>query len=298
MDDNTQFPEFEKLLEEENLSVYPEEFKHQGRMSFATSMIGYGIIPYLMLFFGEDLGAIVYVGFFVSLVGFAVSLREYVSYRSLREKYCYRRLSRKTISDALMYTEAHSLESEEIESPPPYHDMSKHSTYKSNVNKQEFAKFLAITVGLITWPCKLIEGFVIELKEMRKQSIFGFLFISVIILFLLLVSYFAIISMVSYAIAFGLLFAMYGLSIAGSIPRVLYSERHLLKLDWLTQIEKSDSIELDELMHSIFKLLQDEYHHPVRFHLWRKYPLLEYSSRVKIYEPHLQLKEAILYPLS
>lgn len=294
MEGKTEFPEFERLLEKESPVVYHEEYHHQIRLFIGPFIAVIGTMP--LSLFRMTWGELQTFGLVVFLLGVILTIRSLVLYRSQIKEYSYNGLSRKTITEAIMFLDTRFVQPEKIVQVVPFLKKMVLSSYKFGRFKREFYKFVESTTGLITWPSRLIDKFEMDIQDAKK----GLRPISITFLLVL-----PVISVVTiYLSRFGGWTLLIAIVPSGycffwsifSFFHYLYDNAPMFRSNWIHQVLKSESIQLEETIDAIFNLLQSEFPYPLRFHLTGEYPQLTYTDRTKTSHTRVSLKEAVLYP--
>jgi hypothetical protein len=291
----TQFPEFEKSLEKEALSVYHEEWNQESIMSIGVSFIALGLLPGFLTRFSKN--DALFTGLIFSTIGIVIILIPPVMKRTKWSMYSFRGLSRKTISDSIMFLDSKLAQPDELESTAPYHEKEPLTSFQYSKMKLELPKFIKSTTGLITWPSELISEFKMELEDDRHRFP-GFIICIVTILLIPLVAmYFMYTSGSDVLLVFAYISLFIILQVTCNIPQILISNLYMFNNEWLSYVRTSQTCQLEESLNEIFTLLHSEFPHPLRFYLVREYPLLKYTGRTKTSNTLVRLKEAVLYPL-
>ncbi|MHA2143907.1 MAG: hypothetical protein ACXAB0_00540, partial [Candidatus Thorarchaeota archaeon] len=290
----TEFPDFERLIEKEIPIVYHEEYYHQMRLFIGPFIAVLGILP--LFLFRMTWGELQTFGLVATLFGVILTIRSFVLYRSNIREYSYKGLSRKTITEAIMFLDTRFVQPEKKVQVVPFLKKMVLSSYKFGRFKKEFYKFVESTTGLITWPSRLFDGFEMDIQDVKK----GFRPIS--ITFLLVLPVISIVTI--YLSTFGGWTLLIAIVPSGycffwgifSFFRYLYDNAPLFRSNWINQVLKSESIQLEDTIDAIFNLLQSEFPYPLRFHLTGEYPQLTYTDRTITSHTRVSLKEAVLYP--
>ncbi len=293
MEGNTEFPKFERLLEKERPFVYHEHYYLQNRLFIGPIITVLGILP--MPFFLVWSSELQVICQFVILIGFILTIRSFVLYRSKIMEYSFRGLSRQTITEAIMFLDLRFVQPEKPVSPVSV--LMKLSLYRYDLGmfRRKFQKLVKSTIGLITWPSKLIDELEREIQEEKKN-----LRPCLITVFL----FFLVMSVITYyanTLGGWLLFTPVLLFICSFQTiilyfRDLYNRAHIFRGNWIHQVQKSESIQLEETIDEIFNLLQSEFPYPLRFYFTGEYPKLTYTGRTVTSYAFNPFKEAVFYP--
>lgn len=295
MEGDRSFSKFERWLEEEHSSVYEEEFLHRSDLPIGALFAFFGFYPWILS--NLALGPLQIIGLATSFLGIMILLRAYVLYRSQLRQYSYRGLSRKTITDAIMFIDSKNVQPEELESPAPYHEKSIDSGYIIGMKEKKFSNFVKSTAGLIVWPSEFINEIKRDLEKKKKRLRFCSISLLVLLLLLMLITYNIFNS--GGTILIWIVFIPLVLCTLQSIYyyfQYVFDNSHLLKNNWISDMILSESIQLEETMIEILSRLQAEFQFPLRFHLGHEYPHLVYTGRTKTTYTLVRLKEAVLYP--
>jgi hypothetical protein len=291
---NGQYPEFEKLLRKGIPSVYHEEIIHINELIIGTVILVFGFI---MFYIFSDVSSLVpIIGSLAVIIGIALTLHGLRKYFSLRRKYRFQNLSRKTISECIMYLDARVFPSKRLDSRVPY-DLALHpSFYNPEKFCKEFREFVIGTRDQVTWPIRIIDQFRWDVKVAKQgfrpcsMAFFGLTFILILVLaFLFTLSIwpwmFAIV-LLGYCTLQGIYMYI----------RYLIDNKSLLRDSWIDELVSSETVELEDSIHQIFEQLQAEFPYPFRFYLSGEYPQLVYTGREVTSPQNTSLKEAVLYP--
>jgi len=292
---NDRFPMFEKLLEKRHPTAYHEEIEQRSDLPIGLMLAVFGFLP--SLFSNLSLGLIPIIGLIASFFGILIILRGLVLYRKQLKKYSFQGLTRQSMSDAIMYIDAQLARPEDFKSPAPYHDMTPYSSFKLSVKKTEFTKFLMQTAGLVTWPSKIIDEQVTNRPKKKKAFYNSLILLIAVILILAVIILYTLITWNWLIIPWLFVPAICMLQIMYYIvPHLHYLNRYYNNQEWISLILKSDTVQLEESLEEIFKLLQTEFPYPLCFHLVKEYPLLKYTGRTDLSFTLITLKQAVLYP--
>jgi len=294
------FPEFERLIEEGSSTVYHEVLQYEWDQIIGIFVAIFSLFPlgfsYLKLYPIMQDSIIQSIGLMVSLIGVIIFLRGFVLHHRLLRKYRYQGLSRNIISDAITYIDSQLAISEEFKKGASSQRNIPYSTTKFLTMREQFVIFIKSTAGLISWPSEIINNIELDLNYRRKGLRILFAFLVFFFFILAIASYYLLTSGELYLELLGLIPAFLLLQSAYHELRILQKSPHKFKIDWIAQVKKTDSIELEETLSEIFALLQTEYRYPLRFYLVKDYPQLKYTGRTKTSETLVQLKEAVFYP--
>jgi hypothetical protein len=292
----SQFSKFEKALEKEAPSAYHEEWNQEQIMSIGVSLIALGLLPGFLTRFSKT--DVLITGLIFSTIGTVIILLFPILKRTKWRTYSFRGLSRKTISESIMFLDFKLAQPEELESTVPYHENEPLTRYQLSKMKLELPKFFKSTAGLIIWPYELISEFKMELEHDRHGLPVFIICIATILLMPLAAMYFMYTSGSDVLLVFAFISLFIFLQVWFNIPQFLASNEYLFNKEWLSSLRTSQTCQLDESLNEIFSLLRLEFPYPLRFHVVRDYPLLNYTSRTKTSYTLVRLKEAVLYPAS
>jgi hypothetical protein len=289
------FPEFERLLEKEYPSVYQEEWEHEPALFIGLFLIFLSSFPFLFL--GISSGIIQVLGLLLSFLGTIIFFFGLVSHERKRRKYLFRGLSRKTISEAIMFIDALLARPEDLDSPAPYHDQAPIKSYEVVIRKPAFILLVKSTAGLVTWPSDRIDEITAELREKEKRVPALLVFLTIVISIMLFIAIFWLVASGNPGFLVLVLIPILCLfQLAYYIINPLYRSYFLFKGNWLQQVRTSESISLEESLEETIALLQTDYIYPLRFYLLKEYPVLKYTGRKKTGYTLIRFKEAVLYP--
>ncbi len=197
-----------------------------------------------------------------------------------------------------MYLDSGLAQPEELESPSPYHEKQPFTYQELSKMKQGLPRLIKSTAGLITWLSDIINELEAELDYSRKQLAGFIIFVISIFLIPILAVYFMYTSGsdVLLVLAFIPIYLIFQFTFI--MPQFLVNSWYMFNIEWLSSVRTSQIYQLEESLNEIFTLLRSEFLHPLRFHLVRDYPLLNYTGRTKTNNALVQLKEAVLYPYS
>ncbi|MFX1578247.1 MAG: hypothetical protein ACFFBJ_01265 [Promethearchaeota archaeon] len=294
MDEKGEFPKFKELLQNAMPSPYHEENAHIQDFLIGTSITVFGFWFMLLLAALSDEFEI--LGLFVTLGGIALILHGILKFFSLRKIYSFMGLSRKTISDAIMYLDARARLYERTESNDHGHGKMPFSDFELNQFRREFRELVIHTCGLISWPSRIADEISWDVQiakyGLRSHTITS---LGVMSIFIVLIAYlFTLSNWIWMVVGF-----LLGCSLLGSVYgyiRYLYNNRLMFRDNWISTLVTSESIQLDDVINQIFDILQAKFPYPLRFYLISEYPQLDYTGRTMTTETKIPLKEAILYP--
>ena len=296
MERDRRFPKFESWLEKEYPSVYKEEFLHRSDLPIGVLLSVFGFYPWILS--NLALGFFQIIGLVTSIFGILLLVRAYVLHRLQLRLYSYHGLSRKTLTEAIMFLDSKIVQPEELKSPAPYHGKFLDSALNIGMKDTSFANFMRVTSNLIVWPSNFINEFNKDLEEkknrFRNRSIIFLmmLFISSSIAYYIFTSGgYTSMLIVFFPLIFCTLQGMY------IFFRVLSDNSYLFQRNWISDSLVSESIQLEATMIEFLCRLQSDFQYPLRFHLGREYPHLVYTGRTKTTFSLVRLKEAVLYPL-
>ncbi|MFW9805396.1 MAG: hypothetical protein ACFFFK_01545 [Candidatus Thorarchaeota archaeon] len=294
MDEETQFPRFTELLRKGVPSAYHEEIIHIQDLPIGIVIAIIGLV--ISWPFSYFSGVIPTIGLIVLLFGISLMINGFWKYFSLRKEYRFQNLSRKTISEAIMYLDARVFPPERLESHVPY-DLALHpSFYNPEKFRNQFRSFVINTRGQITWPSRIVE----QLKwdvEVAKQGLrpCSVTFFGLTIILIVIITY--LVSLADWTWMFAIfLLGFCTLQGIWLYIKYLFDKKSLFRDSWIDELVSSNLVELKDSMYQIFNLLHAEFPYPLRFYLTGEYPQLVYTGREVISPNKTRLKEAVLYP--
>jgi hypothetical protein len=295
VDGEGQFPEFEKLLKKGIPSIYHEEVIHIQELFIGMVIASFGFI--LSFLFSHVSNLVPAIGLLVMIIGIALILNGTLKYVSRRRQYRFQNLSRKTISESIMYLDARAFPSKRLESDVPYDLVLHPSFYNPQKFRKVFRSFAISTRGQITWPSSILDEFRWDAKEAKD----GFrpcsvTFFGLTIIFLVIIVY--ILSLAGWVLMLTTVVLGYCV-LQGTYMylRYLFDNKSLFMDSWIDELVASESVELEESIHQIFNLLQAKFPYPFRFYIRGEYPQLVYTGREVTSPDKIRLKEALLYPI-
>jgi hypothetical protein len=289
----TEFPDFERLIEKEIPIVYHEEYYHQMRLFIGPSIAVLGILP--LFLFRMTWGELQTFGLVATLFGIILTIRSFVLYRSLHREYSYKGVSRQTITEAIMFLDLRFVQPEKPKSPVSVLMKLRLYRYDLGMFRRKFHKLVICTIGLITWPSKLIDELEREVQDEKKTLRPCLITVLLFFLVISIITYFAN-TLGGWLLFIPVLLFICSFQTIISYFRYLYDRKHMYRGNLIHQVQKSESIQLEETIDEIFNILQSEYLYPLRFYLTGEYPKLTYTGRTVTSYAFNPLKEAILYP--
>jgi hypothetical protein len=290
------FPMFEKLLEGESTSVYHEELLVDRRIVVGVLIIIIGVV---CLIFSTPGSPILFpLGLSLFLIGFLAILADIILNIFERRQYRFHGLSRMLMSKAIAYIDSQLTKSKDLVSTVPDDSNVAFSNYELISMRDDFIRFLESTTGLLTWPSDIITPIENDLQN-NQRHLSTFVGVLVAIFIILVVSnYFLLISGSFWLVAIGL-FLLVCCTIQCPIVSggFMIKNRRMFRSDWIANVKRSDSIQLEESLTDIFSLLSSQFSYPLRLYVVKEYSQLTYTGRLKSTKSHIQLREAVLYPV-
>jgi preprotein translocase subunit SecE len=179
----------------------------------------------------------------------------------------------------------------------PVSVLMKLSLYRYDLGmfRRKFQKLVKSTIGLITWPSKLIDELEREIQEEKKNLRPCLITVFLFFLVMSVITYYAN-TLGGWLLFTPVLLFICSFQIIILYFRDLYNRAHIFRGNWIHQVQKSESIQLEETIDEIFNLLQSEFPYPLRFYFTGEYPKLTYTGRTVTSYAFNPLKEAVFYP--
>ncbi|MDH4214270.1 MAG: hypothetical protein OEV85_10145 [Candidatus Thorarchaeota archaeon] len=295
VDGNSSFPEFERLLEKDARSVYHEDNLIDARFGIGMLL---AVIGLTIILLGSSLSSFISLGLALITLGLLIMIATIMMNQSKQRKYKFYGLSRSLISEAIMYIDIQISQSKDSESSVRSDEIPQFSSSEIVSKRDKFLLFLRSTKGLITWPSETINP-IEETLRINREKLPSFLTCLIVIFFVLAIAtYFLLISGILLVVAIGLILLICTIQYPFTILQFLRKNLHVFKGEWISDVPRSEQIQLEESLNEIFSRLQSEFLYPLRFFVVREYPSLKYTGRMKTSSSLIRLKEAILYPLS
>ncbi len=292
---HSRFPKFEKYLARGSLSVYHEDslFDYRSFIGLLITLVG----VFSIFALHPDNYDFLVLGTLFSFFGFLILVASLLMNKSKQSQYRYHGLSRNRISDAVTFIDSQIAQSKDSVSTVPYRNNTVLSPSEIITKRESYLLFLKDTRGLITWPADVIIPLENDLQKNRK-SLSTFVATLVLIFAILVLSnYFLLMSGTLWVVVVGFL-----LLISCTIQCPIFSafflmkNMHMFKGEWIIDVRRSESIQLEDSLKEIFSLLHSQFPYPLRFYVVHEYPQLMYTGRTKVAKSHFQLREAVLYP--
>ena len=292
---HSRFPEFEKNLARKRLSVYHEDSLFDYRSFFGILVM---LVGAFFIFFGNpDNYDFFVVGTLLFFAGLSILAASLLMNKSKQSLYRYHGLSRHRISDAITFIDSRIAQSKDADSTIPCQKKEVLSPTDFVAKRESYFLFIKDTRGLITWPSEIITPLENDLEKNRK-SLSSFV-VALIVIFIILVlsTYFLIMSGTLWLVVVGF-FLLASCTIQCPIFSAFFlmKNMYMFKGEWIADVRRSESIQLEDTLKEIFSLLSSQFPYPLRFHVAHEYPQLMYTGRTKANKSHIQLKEAVLYP--
>lgn len=297
MSRDKQFPEFERRLEKGAPVPYHELWDQRADIIGGGALAFLGTIPLIWLNPDFVTGIFQILGLIAIFIGVLVLGRGLIVYRRLIKQYSFHGLTRKKMSEAIMYIDAQLAQTDEFDSPVHYHGKTPVTKYKMSLNRLSFEEFLVNTAGLITWPSKIMKEHETDVREDKKAFYYMVSLLVVVIIVVVVIIWYAI-SLWDWSLLILVFIPVY-CSLQTSwclIPHIYTLHRYYIKDEWITKVRQSDTVQLNGSLDEIFQLLQSEFPYPLKLELVREYPQLAYTGRKRLSYTLVNLKEAVLYP--